>query len=232
MIGIFTVFFNSIPILVCYPPVHYQLCQSNLPKKGFHMNKTAFTISVALTAFVLMMIGGIVYTVHAGDKSQQAAALSTPTATLDASTPTVDPAIVQAFNEREAAYQQLIAEANARLAQAQQQEQALQEQLAALQANDAPVPSQNVITPQQAADIASNALGQTSVYSVEAVSMSGQNLYKVTFSSGDIVYVTMDGQVAGSVSARQSVSPNTLASGGGHEGEHEHENEHGDGGDD
>ena len=86
------------------------------------MNKTAFIISVALTAFVLMMIGGIVYTVHASDKAQQAAALATPTESQDLSTPTVDPAMVQAFNEREAAYQQLIAEANARLEQAQQQE--------------------------------------------------------------------------------------------------------------
>ena len=200
------------------------------------MNKTAFIISVALTAFVLMMIGGIVYTVHASDKAQQAAALATPTESQDLSTPTVDPAMVQAFNEREAAYQQLIAEANARLEKAQQQEQALQEQLATLQAsqaNNAQVAVQDVITPQQAADIASNALGQTSIYSVELAPMNGQNLFKVTFSSGDIVYVSMDGQIAGSVSApQQSVSPNTLAAGGGHEGEHEREHEHSGGGDD
>jgi uncharacterized membrane protein YkoI len=198
------------------------------------MNKTAFIISVALTAFVLMMIGGIVYTVRASDKAQQAAASAIPTETQDLSTPTVDPAIVQAFNEREAAYQQLIAEANARLAQAQQQEQALQEQLATLQANQASnaqvAAVQDVITPQQAADIASNALGQTSIYSVELAPMNGQNLYKITFSSGDIVYVTMDGQIAGSVSAQPSVSPNTLAANGGHEGEHERE--HSGGGDD
>lgn len=200
------------------------------------MNKTAFSISVGLTAFVLMMIGGIVYTVHASDKAQQAAALPTPAASQDLSTPTVDPAIVQAFNERETAYQQLITEANARLKQAQQQEQALQEQIATLQASqasNAQVAVQDVITPQQAADIASNALGQTSIYSVEVSQMNGQNLYKVTFSSGDIMYVTMDGQIAGSVSApQQSVSPNTLAAGGGYEGEHEREHEHSGGGDD
>jgi cell pole-organizing protein PopZ len=188
------------------------------------MNKTAFIVSVALTAFVLMMVGGIVYTVHASDKAQQAAISSTPTASQDPSTPAVDPALVQAINQREAAYQQLIAEANARLAQAQQQEQALQAQLVALQATNAPAPSQNVITPQQAASIASNSLGQTSVYSVETVSMQGQNLYKVTFSSGDIVYVSMDGQVAGTVIAKQSTSSNTLAASGGHgENEPEHE---------
>jgi hypothetical protein len=51
------------------------------------------------------------------------------------------------------------------------------------------------VSPQQAASIASQFLKKTDVYSVEGTSLNGANVYKVVFSSGDIVYVGLDGTV-------------------------------------
>ena len=187
------------------------------------MNRTAFAISIALTAFVLLLIGGIAYTVHAANvraaNAAQEATTAAPTAPADTA---AQQDLAQAFSQREAQYQQLIAEANARLEESQKQQQALQEQLAALQAANPAAPAATTqtaaITPEQAASIASQAFGQTSVYSVEATSLQGQDVYKVTFSSGDIAYVDAQGQVVGSVSAQQAANQRRTTT-----GEHEHE---------
>ena len=48
---------------------------------------------------------------------------------------------------------------------------------------------------QQATSVASQYLNRTDMYSVETASISGAMGYKVVFSSGDVVYVGMDGQV-------------------------------------
>jgi hypothetical protein len=184
------------------------------------MNKTAFVISIALTTFVLMAVGGIAYAVRAAGQTTVTASSATA-APLTAS----DPAEQQALNEREAAYQQMIAEANTRLEQAQQQQQALEAQLAALQAQPSnPVVETQAtsVTPEDAAAIASNYWGLTSVYSVEVVSVKGENMYQVTFSSGDLVFVDMNGQIAGAITATQLASLNVQvgsreASGGEHE---------------
>jgi hypothetical protein len=182
------------------------------------MNKTAFLISVALAAFVLVSVAGIAYAVRAADKPQE------PTTTLPV--PTSDPAIEQAFQEREAAYQDLIAQANARLEQAQKREIELQAQLAAQQPGDQPGPDRSTLTPEEAVAVAVNFLGQTSVYTVETTTVRGENLYMVTFSSGDIVYVSMDGQVTGSVAAPvEQVQVNRSVQQGGH-GEYEEHEEH------
>jgi len=63
----------------------------------------------------------------------------------------------------------------------------------------ASVPSTQVIstqiTPQAAADIAGKVLGRTDMYSVEVAQYEGADVYLVTFSSGDIVYLSLDGQI-------------------------------------
>jgi uncharacterized protein YpmB len=159
------------------------------------MNKKAFFISIALTVIVLMVVGGIAYFMRSANQVQ--AASTSPT------TQALDPALEQSLNEREAAYQKMIAEANARLEQAQQQQVALQNQLTALQSQATVATSQATVSPEQAASIAEEFLGQRSVYSVEMTAIRGVSLYKVTFSSGDIVYISMDGQVAGSAAAQQ-----------------------------
>ena len=184
------------------------------------MNKTAFIISVVLTTFVLMAVGGIVYALRATEKAQ--AAVSSPANSVtDLSAGSVDPALEQALSEREAAYQQMIAEANARLEQAQQQQQALQSQLAALQTNSQAAAAQTTFAPEQVATIASNFLGNTSVYSVETVTVRGESIYKVTFSSGDIVYIDMNGQVVGSEAAPQVTYQVARSTGKGGGGEHD-----------
>jgi hypothetical protein len=58
------------------------------------------------------------------------------------------------------------------------------------------VPTQPVnITPDAAAAIAGKVLGRTDLYSVENVQFEGADAYLVTFSSGDLVYLSLDGQV-------------------------------------
>jgi uncharacterized membrane protein YgcG len=51
------------------------------------------------------------------------------------------------------------------------------------------------VGPVQAASIAAQFMKKTDVYSVESFSLNGVNVYKVVFSSGDIVYVGLDGTV-------------------------------------
>jgi hypothetical protein len=58
------------------------------------------------------------------------------------------------------------------------------------------VPAQTAnITPEAAAQIASTVLGRTDLYSVEITQLDGVDVYLVTFSSGDIVNVSLDGQI-------------------------------------
>lgn len=50
-------------------------------------------------------------------------------------------------------------------------------------------------TPEQAAALAAQVLGHDDLFSVEVTDLNGETVYLVTFSSGDLVYVSMDGQV-------------------------------------
>jgi hypothetical protein len=52
-----------------------------------------------------------------------------------------------------------------------------------------------LISPQEAVFIASNALGNTKVYSVDTETRYGLDVYKVTFSSGHIVFVSPTGVI-------------------------------------
>jgi hypothetical protein len=177
------------------------------------MNKIAFVVSVILTTVVLMAAGGIAYALRfanniPADNPQQVESL--PTEAI-ASTPAIDPALQQALIDREAIYQQRLAEANARLEQAQQQQLALQAQLAAAQNTVSTAPTG--ITPEQAAQIAADFLKRTDVYNIELITLHGQNLYKITFASGDVIYVDMSGQIVGSATA-EFASNSQPASGG------------------
>jgi len=61
--------------------------------------------------------------------------------------------------------------------------------------NVLPAANQTTVTHQEAALIAANFLGQTDLYSVENVVWEGMDAYKVVFSSGDTVYLSMTGDV-------------------------------------
>src|SRR5512147_2140871 len=134
------------------------------------MNRTAFVLSVALTAFVLLLVGGVVTVV----RNAQAKAVVTPAPTVETvAEPTVDPALQQAFAAREQAYQDLIAQANSRLDQLQQTNQSLQAELNAMQsaptaaapaAPAAPVVAATSVTPEEAAQIAARYLKRTDLY--------------------------------------------------------------------
>ena len=50
-------------------------------------------------------------------------------------------------------------------------------------------------TPEEAAALAAQVLGRDDLYSVEIADLNGETVYMVTFSSGDLVYVSLDGQI-------------------------------------
>jgi hypothetical protein len=197
------------------------------------MKKTALWISLALTAFLLLVAGGIVTTVKSAQKVNDATTQATdPVVQQAAETPTqaIDPALQQAIKDRETAYQNMIAEANARLLQAQKDEQALHAQLQALQQSNNPAPDPQPtplpvgITPQQAAQVAGSYIHRTDAYSVESVSTNGATAYKVTFSSGDVVYVSTAGQVISvNYAPRASASVPARQPSGEHDNESEHD---------
>lgn len=51
------------------------------------------------------------------------------------------------------------------------------------------------ISPQTAAALAGKVIGRTDLYSVEVAQFEGKDVYLVTFSSRDLVYVSLDGQI-------------------------------------
>jgi predicted PurR-regulated permease PerM len=153
------------------------------------MNKTALMVSVALTAFVLIAVAVVFLT---GKALQPASA-----ATISDIPLVADEQLQQALNEREAAYQDLINQANSRLDKLQKENQALQAQLSAVQ-NDQQVSTPAQIQPETAAQVAASWLGDNQVYSVESTTIQSIPVFKVTFSSGVLVYVSAEGQVIGS----------------------------------
>ena len=67
-------------------------------------------------------------------------------------------------------------------------------------ANSIPAPAPTEVqpvnwTPEQASALAAQVLGHDDLYSVEVTDLNGETVYLVTFSSGDLVYVSMDGQI-------------------------------------
>ena len=94
------------------------------------------------------------------------------------------------------------------------------------------------LTPQEAAAVASSVVKQQDVYSVESASFNGVDAYMVTFSSGQVAYVGLDGQILSITqiepvvvaqnngtsrpSSRSAPASTSSQSGGEHEGgEHE-----------
>jgi hypothetical protein len=79
-------------------------------------------------------------------------------------------------------------------------------------------------TPEQAAQMASQVLGRTDLLSAESSSINGVNAYKITFVSGDVVYVGLDGQILSIQPVPQVITVQAQSfgqSGGGGGQEHE-----------
>lgn len=51
------------------------------------------------------------------------------------------------------------------------------------------------VSPEEAAGLAAQVLGREDLYSVEVTDLNGETVFMVTFSSGDLVYVSLDGQI-------------------------------------
>jgi len=60
--------------------------------------------------------------------------------------------------------------------------------------NTLPAESFN-ISPEEAAGLAAQILGREDLYSVEVADLDGEMVFMVTFSSGDLIYVSLDGQI-------------------------------------
>jgi hypothetical protein len=56
-------------------------------------------------------------------------------------------------------------------------------------------PAAGTVTVDQAAALASSVIGRSDLYSAENTQLNGANAYLVTFSSGDLVYVSLDGKI-------------------------------------
>jgi hypothetical protein len=84
-------------------------------------------------------------------------------------------------------------------------------------ANDAPtqpdptaaatVTEPTQVGPVQAASLAAQYMNKTDVYSVESTTVNGVTQYMVVFSSGDIVYVGLDGKIISTAAAQPTVAP-------------------------
>ncbi len=93
------------------------------------------------------------------------------------------------------------------------------------------------LSPQDAASVAAKFLNRTDLYSAELAEYQGSQAYKITFSSGDVVYVGMNGVVMGSETPPAPIVVTSSGGGGhyggggeGHSGGGESESEHEDDG--
>ena len=73
-------------------------------------------------------------------------------------------------------------------------------------------PTASAVNVQDAETIASQYIKRTDLYSIELTDLKGVQAYKITFSSGDIVYVGLDGQV---LKATPPPAPVTIYANGG-----------------
>ena len=143
--------------------------------------RTALLLAAALTAFVLVLVGGV-----AAHVAQSAAPATAPATATTASDPTADPAVQDAIRQRDAQIQQ----ANERLQQAyeQLQQQPGQSQAAQVATADSET-SGYAVSPKMAAAIAfAAAPGTTLSRAPELVDFQGIAAYEVRLNRG-LVYV-------------------------------------------
>ena len=60
-----------------------------------------------------------------------------------------------------------------------------------------PTATPTVLTPEQAAQLAAQVIGNSNLLSAESANVNGTFAYKITFTNNDVVYVGLDGQVLG-----------------------------------
>jgi len=162
---------------------------------------TLLGIAAALTAFVLVVIGALV-----GQMSQTGAPVAADTVIVPTEAPVsapvaLDPTVEALIREREAAYQQALAEANRRLAEANRHLEAANRQIAQQtnQQQSAPAQPTYPISTEQAQTIAlSLANGATLTKPAELVRYQGTPAYEVIFDRGAVYVDAQSGAVIAS----------------------------------
>jgi uncharacterized membrane protein YkoI len=184
---------------------------------------TLLGIAAALTAFVLVVIGALV-----GQVSQIGAPVATDTVIVPTEAPVsapvaLDPTVEALIREREAAYQQALAEANRRLAEANRHLEAANRQIAqqtnqqqsapaaqnpASAQNPAPAQPTYPISTEQAQTIAlSLANGATLTKPAELVRYQGTPAYEVIFDRGAVYVDAQSGAVLASTLTQPQPQP-------------------------
>jgi hypothetical protein len=70
-----------------------------------------------------------------------------------------------------------------------------QTEVAVVEPTQTLAPVSTDVTPEQAAQLASQVTGRTDLFSAESSTFNSVDAYKVTFISGDVVYVSLNGQI-------------------------------------
>lgn len=165
------------------------------------------TIAIALTAFVMLAVGGVIIAEQTAQAKSstpaQAQAAQSQNGQQDAQ---VSQDVLKQISDREAQYQALINRANTQLQQAMDDEKTLQAEVDSLKTANAQEAAQlksqpATLTPQQASQVASEYMKQKDLYAVEAVHYYNTTAYKVTFSSGAIVFISAHGEIMSAQSA-------------------------------
>ncbi len=199
------------------------------------MNRTMLLIAATLTAFVLVVIGGVVSRI-----STTSAPEPIPTEIVVETTPVVvpalDPTAEALLREREAAYQAALAEANRRLAEANQQLNIAQRELNEMAAQEsapapaapapaapapvvpapvAPAPAAPApvyaVSPEQAQSIAqANAQGATLIRPPELVRLQGVSAYEVVFDRGAIYIHAQTGAILANTIGTSTQAANAI----------------------
>ena len=210
--------------------------------------KTMLILSAVLTAFVLVIGGGIVARVSQPEAASAAApVVSAPTAAVPAVDVTAQ--VQELMQQREAQYRQLIDQANQRLEAVNQQLAAAQQAAQVAQASAARTPARSAaapaaapqiaISPEAARNIAVQAANfATMIRTPELVRFEGKVAYEVGFTNGASYVDANSGAVryngthgnGGGQPAAQAPAPSGGSGGGGHEQEHSdgHESGHDD----
>jgi len=63
------------------------------------------------------------------------------------------------------------------------------------EASDTPVPTEMALTPEEAAQLATQVVGHENLLSAESSQINGIDAYKITFTNNDVVYIGLDGQI-------------------------------------
>lgn len=60
-----------------------------------------------------------------------------------------------------------------------------------------PAATSAILTPEEAAQLAAQVVGNSNLLSAESSNVEGTDAYKITFTNNDVVYVGLDGQILG-----------------------------------